>query len=261
MLDGGLGNHPVPQAWQVGEADAQIAIRAAGQRLVEQSRFKQSGQAAKQIAALDSRIALEETRHVQRLRRRHQDSLGIILDPPEARRDHIEVSLLGSRQTQGQVIAFPPIVVVQNRDEQAAGVVAGSQQVIQAGVPRASRALGAAVAQERDMDAVGPPAAHRHFGSRRAGIVRIVHDDYAHRRLRLRRNRRQRPRDQQFGSVARGDQNRHAIKQGRVHIKPSDVGLLNGAQRCRRPSRGAIRCIAGCSRASAICRAWAGSLI
>ena len=69
MIDGRLGGDAVAHARQLGDADAQVAVRAARERLVEQPGFEQHAQADDQIAALNAGIAHQEVRRVEIQRR------------------------------------------------------------------------------------------------------------------------------------------------------------------------------------------------
>ena len=179
MAKGRLGDGAVADARQFRDADAQIAVGAAWQRFVEQAGFEQHAQPADQVAGLNSGISCKEARHVERPWRNDQARLGALLDPPEPRRDHVEVAALGDRQTSLQVVGIPAVVVVQDRDVDPPGVAAGPQQVIQAGVPRPGRALRAPVAQEVHGDACRPPVPDQPFGPPGGGIIiaRVVDDD------------------------------------------------------------------------------------
>ena len=99
---------------QIRDADAQVAVRATRQRLVEQAGLQQHAQAADQIAALDARIASQEIRRGELGWRRHQTLSGVLFDPPERRRHCVQAASLDRGCARCQVLRQPAVVVVQD---------------------------------------------------------------------------------------------------------------------------------------------------
>ena len=146
MIDCRFGRDAVAHTRQLGEANAQVAVRATRQRLVEQPGFEQHAQSTDQVAALDAGIARQEIRRLKALRRHRQARSGALFDPPERRRNHVQTEGPGGLQAYLQVMRLPPVVVVEDRDKEPLRVAARPKQVIDAGIPRACRALRAPVA-------------------------------------------------------------------------------------------------------------------
>ena len=116
------------------------------------------------------------------------------------------------------MVGLPPIVIVQSGDEDAPGIAADPQQVVEARVPRAGRALRTAVAKEVHDDARGPPCPNRLPGLFGGGVVAcVIDDDDPPGRSRLTFDGGKSPARQHIRAMCRGDQYRHAECIGRVH--------------------------------------------
>ena len=116
----------VADAGQVRDADAQVPVRAARQRLVEQACFEQDAQPADDIAGLDAGVPGQEVRRVEPFRRKYRFRLLAFLDPQKRRRDQVEITLPGKREAGLQVAGLPPIVIVEDRDIHPGRISAGA---------------------------------------------------------------------------------------------------------------------------------------
>ncbi len=200
----------VAQAGQFRQADAEVAVGATRQRFIEHAGFEQRAQAHHQVAALNSGIADQEIRDVERPGRHLQERLGGLPDPPEGRRHHVEIVSLDGSDATLQMARVPAVVVVKDRDVELPGIAACPQQVIQAGIPRAGRALGAAVAKKVRRDPDRPPVPHCPLRPRGSVVLsRIVDNDGPGREPELARDGRKSPTLEQGGPIGGGDKDRH----------------------------------------------------
>ena len=126
--------------------------------------------------------------------------------------------MLGNRETPLEMVGLPAIVIVQSGDEDAPGVAADPQQVVETRVPRPGRALCAAVAKEVHDDARGLPCPNRLPGLPGGGVFAcVIDDDDPPGRSRLMFDGGKSPARQQIRAMCRGDEDRHAECIGRVH--------------------------------------------
>ena len=69
-MNGRMSGDAVTDAGQIRDADAEIAVRAARQRFVEQARFEEHAQPASKVAGLDAGIACQMERRAGSVRDR-----------------------------------------------------------------------------------------------------------------------------------------------------------------------------------------------
>ena len=221
MMHRRMSGGRVAHARKLRDADAEIAVGAAPQRFVEQARFEQHAQPTHEVAALDAGIAHQEVGRMERAGRNHLERLGVLLDSQERGRDHVETVAFGEGQTAFQMVGLPPIVIVEDGDVEPPRVAAGPQQVVQARVPCAARALRAAAAEEVHDDAGWSPCADRLLGVERDRLgTRVTDDDHSLGDSSLFFDGGKCPAPQKTRSTGCGDQNRHAVFFDRFHDAP-----------------------------------------
>ena len=191
MVDEGFGEAAVADPAEIGDANAEVPVRRAAERLIEPTGREKHTESREDVGTLDPRIAHETCVGVERLgslldRRLLVDRL----DPPQVRSNHVEPPMARGGFASLQVGRAPSVIIVENRHEHIP-VRGDIREDIQGRVPTPARPFGPRVLEVYDA-AAGDLQPLDNLPVRRTNVRgRVVDDDQVLGCPRLRCDRRE----------------------------------------------------------------------